>query len=1054
MKRILLLIISLVLFSLELAAQITSSSMRGIVTNSAGEALVGAVVELKHPKTGTVYYAVAGSEGRFAIHGVRPDNGYVLNAEFVGYNTFCHEGIVMRLGEVAREDIVLKESATSLDMVVVATTPVRHLGVTERFDEQAISQLPTVSRSLYDVVRLTPQAIATKTGGMSYGGVANRYNSFRVNGMANNDMYGLSSSGTNGGLSNANPVSLDAIAQIEVSVAPFDVRMSGFGGGEINAVTKSGTNEFLGSAYTYYNNQNMYGSTAGRNVTEREKLDEQMTQIYGFTLGGPIVKDKLFFFVSGEYNREVSPSSYYSGFDGALLNDAELKRISDRYYQLTGYDGGGVGLRDVAQRSVSVMAALDWYINSNNHLSLSYSLLDARSEDYANSPTSFTFCGSGYANYSTAHYLAATLESRLTERVHNTLRVGYSRVGDGRDPDVRGDFPSVIIKNAGVGEKVTVNIGNNRYAGINALKQNVMILSDDVVVECASHSLTFGMHHELYDIHNRYLANSYGAYTYNSVADFERDMAAIYEYNYTDPEVVGSTTWGPRFRAAELNFYAQDNWDLGRGVSLTYGLRVTLPLIFNSPTPNEEFNSSAIAARNGVRIGDVPRSQLLLSPRVGVSWRKYLDDGVLMVDGGVGVFTSQVPFVWVVNNYSNTGVEQKGVKLTGRMEDGQVVESAMLFSPTPSPTTLSNTSFMLNAMDDEFRYPQNLKLSATAEYAWFNGWLARAEVLYTKTINNVRFRNLAVESTGDIIYAVPVAGQSTYEYVSAQKSGGAYPVFERVTNDYSAIYYMENTSKGYSYSLAASVSKSFPFGLSLAASYAYMRSYAVCDVPSTSSSTNWSRGYSVDLNDEQLAISAYDVPHKLSAMVTYRKRYARLFDVNVGLVYQMASGQRYSLCVGETVDFNGDGVFGSSLMYIPTEDELARMKFADEASRGQLAEFIESDKYLRSHRGTFAERNAMQTPVEHRLDLHLAHGFYFGANSDRKVELSLDVMNLGNMICRHWGSYYNVSGWRQQPVKVVRVEDGSPVYQYSNAPLAADDRLSRWHMQVGVRVVF
>jgi hypothetical protein len=210
----------------------------------------------------------------------------------------------------------------------------------------------------------------------------------------------------------------------------------------------------------------------------------------------------------------------------------------------------------------------------------------------------------------------------------------------------------------------------------------------------------------------------------------------------------------------------------------------------------------------------------------------------------------------------------------------------------------------------------------------------------------------------------------------------------------------------------------------------------------------------VDLNAEEMGISAYNVPHKLSVMATYRKRYAPLFDVAASLVYQLQSGQRYSLCFGETVDFNGDGVFGSTLMYIPTEEELGRMTFADDKSASRWNDFINDSEYLRSHRGSFAERNAMQTPVEHRLDLHLSHGFYFGRTTGRKLELSLDVMNLGNLICRNWGSYYNVSGWRQQPVNIVRMEDNTPVYQFTNATILPSDLLSRWHMQLGVRVVF
>ena len=228
----------------------------------------------------------------------------------------------------------------------------------------------------------------------------------------------------------------------------------------------------------------------------------------------------------------------------------------------------------------------------------------------------------------------------------------------------------------------------------------------------------------------------------------------------------------------------------------------------------------------------------------------------------------------------------------------------------------------------------------------------------------------------------------------------------------------------------------------------------MCDVPSTSSSSNWNRTYATDLNSPELALSAYDVPHKLLVSVAYKKRYAKLMELSASLVYQMNSGQRYSLCFGESVDFNGDSAFGSTLMYIPTEEEMDRMKFADASSRQRWSEYIASNDYLRSHRGAYAERNAMQTPMEHTLDLHLAHGFYLNSASNRKVELSLDVMNLGNLICRDWGAYYNVSGVRLQPVTIIAVEDGAPVYRFTDAKLTTDNLLSRWRMQLGVRVVF
>ncbi len=1043
MKKLICLLLTLL--SLDAMAQITTASLRGVVMNISKEALVGATVSLAQSKTGVEYYSIVDKEGRFAIHGIKPDDGYCLEVSYLGYDNYSVADMSLRIGESRSVEIVMRENMASVGAVVVEADNVKSAGVVDNYSREVIEAMPTVSRSLYDVVRLSPNANATKGGGMSYGGVANRYNSFMVNGVANNDMYGLSSSGTNGGLSNANPVSLDAIAQIEVAVASYDVRMSGFSGGMINAVTKSGTNEFAGSAYSYFNNQDLYGTTAGRDVADRQKLEKQTNQIYGVTFGGPIVKDRLFFFVSGEYNKKASPSSYYLGFDGTALLEEELERVSAHYEKLTGYDGGGVSRRDVAQRSGSLLANIDWHINSRNHLSASYSYLDARAEEYANTLSSFTFEGSGYANYSMAHHLALSLESQIGAGLHNTLNVGYSRVGDGRKPDVEGDLPSVIIKNTGSTGGVTLNIGNNRYAGVNSLTQNVLTLTDNLIWERGAHSFTFGMHHEFYDIHNRYLANSFGTYTYNSIADFEQNMAAMYEYNYTDPAVTGTTVWGPRFKAAELNLYVQDDWDMGSGFRLMYGLRATMPLIFNTPTPNDSFNDSDIAKRYGVRIGDVPQAQVLFSPRVGLSWRKYYDEGVLSAEIGGGVFTGQVPFVWVVNNYSNTGVEQKGLKLMGKTEGGKVVESAADFSVTPSPTTLSNTSFMLNAMDSKFRYPQNFKANAAVGYKSYNGWSARFEALYTKAINNVMFRNLAVENSGEKVGVVSAGGASQSDEL---------PKFNKITSDYSAIYYMENVSKGYSYSLSASVERAFEMGLSLAASYTFGHSYSVCDVPSTSSSSNWNRTYNLDLNNPQLALSAYDIPHKVSFVATYHKRYSPLFDVTASLLYQMTSGQRYSVTFGESVDFNGDGVFGSTLMYIPTEGELSMMQFADATSAEAWNGYIKADSYLSSHRGEFAERNAMQAPAEHRIDLHLAHGFYFGKQSRRKVELSVDVMNFGNLLCRHWGSYYNISGWRMQPVSVVGKSGDEPVYKFTSGKLSFDDLASRWHMQLGARILF
>ena len=418
MRKLFLLLCAL-LSLVNVVAQVTTASLRGVIVNSSNEVLVGATVVLSHLQTGREYAVVSGVDGRYALHGVRPASGYVLEVSYVGFESKRVESLMLKVGESRQLDVSLKENV-EIEQIVVDGAGVNSADVKNQFSDKLISQLPSVSRSLYDVVRLVPQAMATKGGGISYGGVSNRYNSFMINGVANNDMYGLSSSGTHGGLSGANPVSLDAIEQLDVVVASYDVRMSGFGGGAINAITKSGTNEFQGSAYSYFNNQNFYGTTPGRDVQQRKKLEDQTSQIYGVTLGGAVVKDKLFYFISGEFNMRRSPSSYYWDYDGVALKKDDLDRIAERYRALTGYDGGGVGRRDVERKSGSLMANLEWHINDRNRLSASYSFLDASAEEYANSLSSFTFVGAGYANYSSAHHLALSLESRIADRVHNS----------------------------------------------------------------------------------------------------------------------------------------------------------------------------------------------------------------------------------------------------------------------------------------------------------------------------------------------------------------------------------------------------------------------------------------------------------------------------------------------------------------------------------------------------------------------------------------------------------------------------------------------------------
>lgn len=1046
MNRILIIICMLAAGISAATAQVTTSAISGRVTDSKGEALESATISAVHMPSGSCYGVAADAGGHFTIQGMRTGGPYTVEVSFVGCKTVKIENLMLGLGVTAELHPVLEEDGT-LEAVTVTSSASKifddaKTGAACNFNAEQIARTPTVSRNIDDIVRLSPFAHSAKTGGISFGGENNRYNSFNIDGLSGNDMYGLTSTGTNAGLTSANPVPLDALEQIQIVVASFDVRQGGFTGGSIDAVTKSGTNDFTGSAYAYYNDRNFYGTTPGRDVGVRKKLSAQSTQMYGATLGGAIVKDRLFFFVNGEFSLERYPSSYHPGSGGAI-SAAEAERIAERYARLTGYDGGGYGMRNIDRTSGSLIARMDWNINRANNLSVRYNFIDGRKDEYANSPTVFMFGGTGYTSVSSAHTIGAELNSRIGNSLHNELRAGYSFVTDGRDTERL--LPYVEIGGLGENGGAKAYIGTDRFAGANSLSQHTVTLTDNLTWYKGRHTLTFGTHNEYYRSHVVYVANSLGYYVYNSLEDFENDMARQYSYNYTDAAVTGTTKWGPTFNSLQLGFYVQDKWSPAESFSLTYGLRADVPLIFDTPTVNEAFNESETAKRYGVKTGSVPHAQVLWSPRVGFRWLVGPERRTL-IRGGAGLFTGRVPFVWIVNNFSNTGVEQKGVVWQSTTDENGNRVTAQHFTPKPSPTDESTSNPSVQVIDGKFRWPQVFRADIAVEHDFKAGWHVAVEALFGKTVNNVVFRNLMLEESGKRIYAAGAGSPSAARYSIADSR-------------YSSVYYTGNTSQGYSYSVTASVEKRFGFGLEAGVYYTFGHARSLCDATSSAQATNWSRTYAVDTESPVLSRSVFDSPHRLTVSLAYSRRYARNFGTTAALVYRMYSGQPYSLCYAEDTDLNGDMTFGNTLMYIPTKDDLGRMAFADNESAGKWNDFIENDTYLRTHRGQFSERNALRTPMEHRLDMHLAQDFYFSGQSGRKVQLTLDIINLGNLLVRSWGACYTVAGARLQPVKITALNSDSdgnliPEYKFTGATYATDDILSRWHMQVGVRVVF
>ncbi len=1018
------------------AAQATTSAIAGRIETKSGSPLAGATVVATHTPSGTRYGAIADVDGSYRIEGMRVGGPYSVEMSFVGCTSVRYDNLTLELGHTRRLDAALDESQ-SLDAVTVSIDAfdASRAGAADNFNTELIGSMPTVSRSLYDIARLSPQVMPAKDGGVSIAGTNSRYNSFQIDGIVSNDIYGLTSSGTNGGLTDANPLPLDAIDEIQIVTAPFDVRQSGFTGGGINAVTKSGTNTFRGTAYAYYNNQDFYGKG-----TSGDKLSRQSTQIYGLSLGGAIVKDKLFFFAIGEFDYDSSPSSFYPGYAGSKLSAAQAQAVADRYEALTGYNGGGFGRRNVVKRSGSALARLDWNISDRHKLTLRYNYLNARKDEYSNNAGAFYFNGSGYAGVSETHSVVGELNSRASQTVFNTLRIGYSHVTDGRDNEV--ELPYVTISKIDAATPVSVNIGTDPFSGRNGLVQNSVSISDDLSIYLRDHTFTVGTHNEIYTADNLFLSNAFGAYTYETLADFQAGTPSRYAYNKAageDPTI--------HMKTAQFGVYVQDEWQLTRDLMLSYGLRADIPVIFGSPVENPAFNASDIAAKYGVRVGDKPNTKILLSPRIGFRWTAY-DDGhsSTLLRGGVGLFTGKVPFVWITNCYSNTGMSQIGYSI----KDASQIPP---FGSAPDASVGATSNPVINVVDPDFSYPQTLRANLALEQTLRGGWHITVEGIFSKVYNDLLVRNLVAQDNGYKLHAVgadnATTGNTTVYYdSSAQKH-------------YSSVCYLTNNDKGYSYSVSASVRKHFRFGLDVAAAYTFGHAYTLMDGMSSQAASLWGKNCNIESNSPALSWSLFDVPHKVTASVSYSKRYGGLFGTSVSLVYQAYSGMRYTPTYYKNrVDVNGDSYDGNSSIYIPTDAELAKMDFADASDREKFAAYIESDRYLRSHRGEYAKRNCMQLPFEHHLDLHFAQDFYFGRTSSRKLQITVDVVNFGNMLCRDWGASYYLSGWKLSPVTVTSLakdddrKSVTPTYSFNGADISQNDLLSRWHLQVGARVVF
>lgn len=1034
-------------------AQVTTSALGGIVVDDAEAPAVGVVVKATHVASGTVYRTVTNNDGRYTIQGMRPGGPYAVEFTYLGYAPAKMSDIYLELGNLYPLDTKLQVQETALGEATVFAMRRSSTGAGENFNLAKIETTPTIDRDIYDVVRNTPQVLKSMVGGMSFVGSNNRYNSFQIDGVVANDIFGLSAGGTNGAQTGANPISLDAVEEVQVVVAPYDVRHGGFTGGGINAITKSGTNEIHGSAYAYFNNQNMYGRYSVTRNHAKNPLTDQYDRTFGGTLGGAFIKDKLFYFFSVENKKKSYPASYWPGITDSYLGLDVAEQIAAKYYAMTGIQEK-YGSRDVDSHSLGILGRLDWNMDDHNKMTLRYQFNNSYKDAYSPGASSYTYNNSGFRYNNLTHSIVLEINSQIHDNMHNEFRVSGSWIRDHRDTPYKGPNAQITnVYSTDASKRITVNIGTDYSSGANILDQNTYSLEDNFSAYLGNHTLTVGTHNELFKIRNLFIQAAYGAWYFNSLDAFLNDEPYQFKYNYTDPNITnGDVLFAPNMGAGQFGAYIQDKWNVTRNFNFTYGLRIDIPVLFNRPIKNPVFNQYAADHGFGVRVGDNPRTHVMFSPRLGFNW--YLDkQHKVLLRGGTGIFTGRVPFVWLSNTFNNTGVEKKGTTISRNVPGMTNYQDALNDVIAAGSNSLKPDIVTISR---DFKYPQVFRSNLALESILPGDIKLTLEGIYSKTLNNVFFENLAITSNENV-YAVPGVAAS------------AAPFYNIESSDYYSIVNLKNTSKGYSYALSAMLEKNFKFGLDVAASYTYGRSKSVNDGTSSVAYSNWKYNYSRDTNGKgEIGYSKFDVPHHVMVRVNYNSpRYAAgWLSTKLGITYNATSGQRYCLTMYENDDYNGDGYRGNSLLYIPTKTEVASMIFEDTYVGGQLKmdadenraafeRWIENDSYAKHHRGQYAERNSNLTEWEHEINLHFGQTIHL--KNYVKAEFTLDIINFANCLNKKWGAQYgNVYNYSPLYLSSLTTVNGQkvPVFQYNDSPLTKSDIYSRWHMQLGFRLSF
>lgn len=1078
-------------------AQVTTGNIAGSVVDASGAALPGVSVEAIHVPTGTRYSSVSDSSGRFTIPNARVGGPYRVSGALEGMKPANVSGVTVNLGETTEVALKMTLNAVSESITVTAKPDEvinpSHTGSTSTVPEKQIQELPTVNRNLQDFARTNPYFVIDPRDDsatlLQVAGRNNRYNNIQIDGAVNNDLFGLSASGTPGGQSNASPISIDAIEQLQLVVSPYDVRQGGFTGGGINAVTRSGSNKFAGSIFGTKRTQKNVGSSVPvfnpstttqpgccfngngttTDITSKPITNFDYTQ-YGGRLGGPIIQDKLFFFVNGERNRRSQPdgtsadgsagTSYAnSTFDALCAGVAGCSagRLRQDLISKYGYDPGGLGDIQKGTPSNLIFGRLDFNATAGNALTLRNNYVKGSTDVVANrTSTQFRFPTSIYSQQNHTSSTVAQLNSVISTGSFNEARVGYQIIKDLRVTPVQ--FPSIEI--GGVNQNATLNAGTERFSGANSLDQKITEVTDDYTMLRGNHTIVIGTHNELFKFKNLFLSEFDGYYFYPNLAAFENQTCPIIASGtgceYRISYATGADPKRPTaFGAQQYGLYVNDQWHVSNNLTLSMGLRADKPRFNDTPSFNPIVQTAL-----GFNTATHPAESLVISPRFGFNWNPG-GGTTQQVRGGVGVFAGRAPYVWVSNAYAGTGVEQ--VALACLANSNCQVPT---FNPDPAnqPKLGAAGALSVDLIDPHFKFPRVLRTTLGYDRDLFLGIRGTVEVLYSKTQEDVYYQNLNDKQTG----TSPLDGRPTYSRVSSSVVDATF---------------LTNTSKGSEKTGTIVLSRPFTNGITLSGDYAHQNAKSAFDATSSRAISNWRFQHNMgDIFTPALGTSPFQQKDRLGLNGTY-DFHTGPFGHTIGLYFNAQSGRPYSILMGG--DINKDNNASNDLLYIPGGADkviLCPSNAGAPTATNPCGSSTALNSQILSDYLTFAGLNPNKAriinkyesfePWTRKLDFHYALALPIKV---AHTEVSFDMLNLMHFFSKDNGNVYFVSNQNVTPVNYVGQDaaTGKPIYREASTTFVSGsttarnfgsltpgrqysiaDLSSRWQARLGFRITY